>query len=688
MQLAFALCVYSFLSRALCFEEGVDKAKQHNKRIISRREKDQNWFNNLIAQAKEESGKNLRAAQDVNLNFPNIRKMSQGVNVLLGQPPFESGPLRNRILNFDYEGNIDNIEYLEFERKDGCDGYSSEEDMSYSYSSESFHQQTGTQTFGFGASFDFGVPVATTEASLSLAYSKSKVTGSLEKSALESTSYSFYSYGEVTLFRGILNWNQVTEEAYDSHFLEECVGLGENPSDEAVVNFFDQFGTHGFGEVTFGKRCTSLMVMEGEATKEEMEEWTTTTKEIESTFLWFQTSKSSQEEDKTKEVEEYNFTYKSSDNRCIGKVKHNNDCKNLEPVDDEELPEILHWEYKPIWEMDITGLSFGAKNKMKEFVASVLEEIISCGTKNCDSNGACPVNGRVEANVKDMINPNICICDEPYEGISCMENGERVNVAALEGTTATGAYDAQNAIDNKKDTHTRDTKYLEVELRELTKIERIVIWTSNSISSNGSLDLKIVGESGSEVKSVTSESISIASNKFDTRFQYNDIVLGKKVSIRTDSPLSIAEVQVYGKKPDLRKLDLKNEGKFQQTTTEGKAYARYAGDGKPDQASCTQLQEGKNKAKWRVDFNNVQKIQRIILLGANKYPLNNIVLEILDNNDQVVGEKEITEATTDEKSNGVLKYKFAFDGVDGHAVRIKNKNKGRLALAEVEVYVL
>merc|ERR1719291_1545023 len=115
---------------------------------------------------------------------------------------------------------------------------------------------------------------------------------------------------------------------------------------------------------------------------------------------------------------------------------------------------------------------------------SVLEEIISCGTKNCDSNGACPVNGRVEANVKDMINPNICICDEPYEGISCMENGERVNVAALEGTTATGAYDAQNAIDNKKDTHTRDTKYLEVELRELTKIERIVIWTSNSISSN------------------------------------------------------------------------------------------------------------------------------------------------------------------------------------------------------------
>ena len=155
------------------------------------------------------------------------------------------------------------------------------------------------------------------------------------------------------------------------------------------------------------------------------------------------------------------------------------------------------------------------------------------------------------------------------------------------------------------------------------------------------------------------------------------------VTIALDDPMTIS----YG--IDLRKLDLINEGKATQTTTEGKAYARYAGDGDPDQASCTQLQEGENKAKWRVDFNNVKKIQRIILLDANKYPLNNIVLEILDNNDQVVVKKEITEATkeTDEKSNRVLKYKFAFDGVDGHAVRIQKTEKGRLALAEVEACV-
>lgn len=52
-------------------------------------------------------------------------------------------------------------------------------------------------------------------------------------------------------------------------------------------------------EATFGKRCTSLMIMEGTATKEEMETWPTTTKEVESAFLWFHSSKSNEINDES-----------------------------------------------------------------------------------------------------------------------------------------------------------------------------------------------------------------------------------------------------------------------------------------------------------------------------------------------------------------------------------------------------
>lgn len=50
--------------------------------------------------------------------------------------------------------------------------------------------------FGFGVESTFGVPGAvSTEAELSLAFSKSKMSGSLRNSALRSTSRSIYSYG-------------------------------------------------------------------------------------------------------------------------------------------------------------------------------------------------------------------------------------------------------------------------------------------------------------------------------------------------------------------------------------------------------------------------------------------------------------------------------------------------------------
>jgi len=667
MQLVLALHILSFLVlRTLCFEEGMDNAKHHSKRIsaISRQERDKNWFNNLMAQGKEAPVKNLRSAQGLNPTFPNIREMLYGVNVLRGEPPYEKRGTR-KILNFDHTDNIDNIEHLDVNRDHTCTGGSTESDVSYAYSEESFTQQTSSTAFGIGVEFELGVPGLTTSAQIALAFSKSKITGSLEKSALKTTSYSFYSYGEKTSYTANLHWDLVPEEAYDPNFLSDCVGLGENPSDADVAQFFNRYGTHGFKRATFGKRCTSLMTTETRSTKKEVETWATTDKSIELKFFWFHSERANKQEDTFDSTEEYNFEYASTDNRCYGKVTDNLGCESLHPIDEEEIPEILHWEYIPIWKMNIPGLTEGAENKMIQFMQSVSKEIESCGVKNCDSHGVCPVSGTVGANFNDMIDSSICICNESYEGISCMET-DVVRNFALTGKTY-GPTDARNAIDNNKNTHTTITpaKELLVDLKGLIKIERIVIWNGNSIFSNGSLE--ILDEDRKVVKSESFTSAS-ASDKFDLKdFFYDNI--GHFVRIKTLSTLSIAEVQVYGQK--LRKLHLT---KCTQSSTERKFDAGKAADGNHDTFSLTL--KNKKKPFWMVKLQKEESIQKIVVHSNNK-DQENYEVQILDK----------TESIQQGGKGYYSREDFTFDNVHGTYVKI-TKKKGRISLAEVEVYVL
>ena len=186
---------------------------------------------------------------------------------------------------------------------------------------------------------------------------------------------------------------------------------------------------------------------------------------------------------------------------------------------------------------------------MEGFIESVSVEIQSCGIKNYVSHGACPASGAVGANFNDMIDSSICICEDGHEGISCMETNE-VLTFALTGTTRARC-DNSNSIDNNKnsDTAIAPDQCLEVNLKGLVKIERIVIWNSNSMFSNGSLE--ILDESQEIVKSESFASAS-ASGKFDLKV--HDDSIGHFTRIKTDSALYIAEVQARGRK--LLQLDL------------------------------------------------------------------------------------------------------------------------------------
>jgi len=652
----------------------MDDAKHHNKRIsvISRKERDKKWFNNLMAQDKVASENNLRSAQDENDNYPGIRKMSYGVNVLLGKPPFEKA-VTEKLLVFDHEDDINNIGFLDYSNYPSCEEYSTASDVSYSYSSDAFQQQASSYGVGISAEFNLGVPLASTAAEISLAFSTSKISGSLKKSALQHTSHSIYTYGQKTLFKASLIWDVMTKEAYDSHFLDECAGLGDNPSDVDVVRFFTKFGTHGYQEATFGKRCTSLMVMEGTGTKEEMEEWATNTRSLESTFFWFHSSKSNEIDKKNVEVKEHNFTYTTTNNMCIGLATDNGNCKETSlPPDDEELSEILHWAYKPIWKMDVPGLSVGAKNKMEGFFGSVLEKMVSCGTKNCDSNGVCPVSGRMEASSDDMIDANICTCDNGYEGISCMETDAAFNLA-LAGEVTAGPHHGGNAIDNKKNTNTGSLNELEVELAQFSKISRIVVWHSNLMFST--VLLEILDSSGKLVRGVKISSAT-ESEKFDYQMEIQDNVMGKFVRIKTEIALSIAEVQVYGVPLQVRKLDLTD---VSQSSTENKSQqAKMAVDGDKKSVSCTKQEK---KPSWEVRFGKEEVIQKVVVWNRqqNSKYLSNSVVEILSGN-IVTTSKPIGDARGDPME-------FDFNGARGDTVRIIKNAKSKISLAEVEVYV-
>ena len=114
-----------------------------------------------------------------------------------------------------------------------------------------------------------------------------------------------------------------------------------------------------------------------------------------------------------------------------------------------------------------------------------------------------------------------------------------------------GPCDASNAIDNNKNTDTKITPNLclEVDLKDFIKIERIVIWNWNSRFSNGSLE--ILDKKKDTVKSESFTGAS-ASDKFDLEVHNDGVV--KHVRIKTDSAVSYADVQACGRK--LRKFRL------------------------------------------------------------------------------------------------------------------------------------
>lgn len=425
MKVTLAACACSFLVQgAFGFDEGADKAKRHNRQLskIIRKKRHQDHD-------KPVEQKSLRVAQMSNSNFPNIKEMMYGVNVLLGKPPNEIHGVTQRILDFDYRGNIDDVTYLDYARaRNGCKGHSSEKSIHYSLSTETMKEQSTSSSTGFDQKIEWSVTAAyegieataATTTQNTLAFGNSEASGSLKQSARQSSSYSFSSYGEKSIFDATLHWSRVTEyDGWDDYFKNECVNLGENPSDTAVISFFKRFGTHGLKHASFGKRCTALVSMQGETTHEVMQDWSTSTKSSTIGYGWFKSSKESTSSESSGTVEENNFSWKTTNMNCVGEIKDTSNCNNISPSDNYDSPVVIDWEYFPIWKMSVPGLTSGAKNNMERIVENAVKESRHCGDTRCNRRGSCPLSGNMSSNLDMLIDHNTCVCDSGYSGKNC-----------------------------------------------------------------------------------------------------------------------------------------------------------------------------------------------------------------------------------------------------------------------------
>jgi len=104
--------------------------------------------------------------------------------------------------------------------------------------------------------------------------------------------------------------------------------------------------------------------------------------------------------------------------KCVGTITNTNGCKALNPVDPESKPAIIDWKYQPIWEMNVSELSEGARKNMKELIKKVYEKSIQCGKDHCNDHGVCPSSGKTTS-MKDMIHDKKCICHKGFVGKTC-----------------------------------------------------------------------------------------------------------------------------------------------------------------------------------------------------------------------------------------------------------------------------
>ncbi len=263
-----------------------------------------------------------------------------------------------------------------------------------------------------------------------------------------------------TLYTVELDYDDIAASgAWTDDFITACGALGQSPGQYDLLQFINEYGTHGLATASLGKRCRSSLFMEGVGRREEYQGFRNdvetndkgrhrlTTRLFILLLLILNRRNNSLTLPPTTTIgrwvlksdsqvipqngmsTRFNFLVSQSSEQCEGRLSSNS-CAGFQGTDEPDEPIVTNWTFKPIWEMNVPGFKQGAKDALKKTVENIFAESVSCSKSNCNNLGACAANvdkwdsigqGNEVKYWSDLFDDDRCFCFGTMEGDECID---------------------------------------------------------------------------------------------------------------------------------------------------------------------------------------------------------------------------------------------------------------------------
>jgi len=385
---------------------------------------------------------------------PNIDQVRHGVNVLLGRTPHEQrADLVGQPL-FTLSGNKGDVgswiyysQFRDMSTAEDCQWQGVSNTVSFSTSAATLEAQSESSSNGFDQQTSIGasIPLGPAEVSAETTIRNALIFGNSRTSAKQYSerqagmTYTYDATARRTLYSVEVDWSNFAADWWTDELKQACTNLGSNPSDAAVVAFFDDIGTHGLAKASLGQTCTSSVFMESGETMTAYYQHNEKTRSNTVGFLWWTSTSSSTQSDTSATDSTYGFSYAYANKHCIGEIGTASSCgESMRGTTNS--PAIVKWTYTPIWTMNIPTLSSGAKTRMLAVFNSMMQASVNCRRNSCNNHGSCAPNDAAWSYIGSTINydsffdGNVCYCDDAYIGNTCNE-GRGINVGSIQKPT-------------------------------------------------------------------------------------------------------------------------------------------------------------------------------------------------------------------------------------------------------------
>eukprot|EP00586_Coscinodiscus_wailesii_P015691 CAMPEP_0172499022 /NCGR_PEP_ID=MMETSP1066-20121228/121131_1 /TAXON_ID=671091 /ORGANISM="Coscinodiscus wailesii, Strain CCMP2513" /LENGTH=638 /DNA_ID=CAMNT_0013272555 /DNA_START=56 /DNA_END=1969 /DNA_ORIENTATION=+ len=378
---------------------------------------------------------------------PNVDAATYGYNVLLGLPPIEqrTSLIGSKLFSLTANTDISNDgfksyhQFSDFNAQEKCNNHAVSNTVWWSTSSATLSAQATSSSKGydFKATIGISVPVKGAELSLETTVRNALVFGNSQSSVQAFSqrnagkTYSFDAKTHRQLYAVEIDYNSIS--SWTDKFKNACASLGNSPNTIEILNFFNDYGTHGLALAAFGQTCTSSIFMKSGYSMSTYYAFKSKESSYDSSFLWWSSSKHQSESNEEKEDKESGFQYSVADRRCYGEIATDSTCGGGMAGTGHNSPAIISWTYKPIWDMHVPELSQGAKNKLKSVFELFMSASVHCMETSCNGRGACaPKNdwwthkkftsGSIDFDA--TFDGNKCFCAEEYIGNKCEKRKE------------------------------------------------------------------------------------------------------------------------------------------------------------------------------------------------------------------------------------------------------------------------